>query len=332
MSSDRASPFLALVTSVLVTFDASPATAQSSEQATPLAIAAFLEGPAASDDGTLFFTDLFNNRIWQRNANGKMTVFRISANYANGLAIDAAGGLLAAENGDPQTGTPARITRTDLTTGAKTVLVDSFDGKPFNSPNDLVADGKGRIYFTDWSRPDFLPAMPAMPAGARNPFGVYRIDPDGSTHRVLVTPQIEAPNGIMVSPDDCTLYLVESNRNFGGRRRIVAYAISPDGALGEGRLFHEFSPGRSADGLAVDTAGRVWAAAGLNSPRPGGETMATRAGIYVFRPDGHLATFVPVGEDLITNVAFGGPSRKTAFVTAGKTIFSIASDVVGTRR
>ena len=171
-----------------------------------------------------------------------------------------------------------------------------------------------------------------MPAAPRNPFAVYRIDPDGRIDRVLAAPQVEAPNGVMVAPDDRTLYLVESNRARGGARRILAYPVGPDGRLGPSRLFHEFSPGRSGDGMAVDAAGDLWVAAGLNAPRAGAETLDTRAGVYVFSPDGVQRRFIPVGEDLVTNVAFAGPDRGALFITAGKSLLRIQAQVRGTRR
>lgn len=309
-----------------------PAMAQSEGEARPLAAMAFLEGPAATDNGDVYFTDLLNNRIWKRAADGTLSRFRIGSGYANGLAIDDEGRLLAAENGDPAAGTPARITRTDLATGAVEVLVDGFDGKPLGGPNDVTVDGKGRVWFTDWGRPGMIPPLSGKAPDEPNPFAVYRIDTDGSVHRVLAAPDIVAPNGLIVSPDDATLYLVETNSAGDGRRRIDAYPIAADGALGAPRVFHDFETGRSGDGVAIDSAGRLWVAAGLNRLRASGETLATRAGIHVFSPEGKLLHLIPIGEDVVTNVAFGGPDRKTAYVTAGKTLYEIASDVAGTRR
>jgi gluconolactonase len=290
---------------------------------------AFLEGPAATDAGDLYFTDLKNNRIWKRTAQGVETVFRERANYANGLAIDGQGRLLAAENGDPAAGTPARITRTDLATGRLEVLASGFGGKALSGPNDLVVDGRGRIFFTDRARPPFIPPLPGR---ATNPFAVYRIDPDGEVRQILAAPQVHAPNGVMVAPDDRTLYLVDSDQAAGGVRRIDAYPLNEDGSIGPRRLFHDFAPGRGGDGMVVDRAGNLWVTAGLNAPRPGGETLDTRAGVYQFAPDGRLLRFLPIGEDLVTNVAFGGPSRNTLYITAGKTLFEVPDVGEGTRR
>jgi gluconolactonase len=84
--------------------------------------------------------------------------------------------------------------------------------------------------------------------------------------------------------------------------------------------------------MAVDSQGNLWVAAGVNFPRAGAETLDTRAGVYVFAPDGRIIRTIPVLQDLITNVAFGGTDRRTVYITAGNTVFSVASDIAGTRR
>ncbi len=97
-------------------------------------------------------------------------------------------------------------------------------------------------------------------------------------------------------------------------------------------MFHNFYPGRSADGLCIDTEGNVYAAAGLNAPRGTSETLDTPPGIHVFSPQGKRLHYYPIHEDTITNCAFGGPDLKTLYVTAGKTLFEIRTEVAGTRR
>jgi gluconolactonase len=98
------------------------------------------------------------------------------------------------------------------------------------------------------------------------------------------------------------------------------------------RVFHNFYPGRSADGLAIDTEGNVYAAAGLHRTRGTSETLDTKPGIHVFSPKGHLLEYIPIPEDTVTNCAFGGPDMKTLYVTAGKTLFRVRTKVAGTRR
>ncbi len=275
-----------------------------------VATVAFTEGPAAYQDGSVFFTEMRTERILKWSPGGGVETFRQPSNGANGLVFDAQWRLIACEAGDP-----AQVTRTDLATGEVEVLAKDSAETPIRRPNDVTIDGKGRIYFTDF-------------AGAR----IYRIDPDGKVECILAAPAIEVPNGIVISPDDRTLYHVESNGKEGGARCIRAYDLGEDGRVSRMRVFHDFYPGRSADGLAIDTAGNVYAAAGLNRRRGTSETLDTKAGIHVFSPAGERIGFYPIYEDTVTNCAFGGEDMKTLYVTAGKTLFAIRTEVAGTRR
>ena len=113
---------------------------------------------------------------------------------------------------------------------------------------------------------------------------------------------------------------------------IRAYDLAANGSVARMRVFHNFYPGRSADGLCIDTKGNLYAAAGLNRRRGTSETLDTRPGIHVFSPDGQLAQYIPVPEDTITNCAFGGADMRTLYVTAGKTLFQWRVETPGTRR
>jgi gluconolactonase len=129
------------------------------------------------------------------------------------------------------------------------------------------------------------------------------------------------PNGIVISPDDKTLYHVESNGAAGGARMLRAYNLAEDGTVSNMRVFYNFYPGRSADGMAIDVQGNVYAAAGLNRPRGTSETLDTKPGIHVISPAGKLLKYYPIYEDTITNCAFGGPDMKTLY-DRGKTLFA----------
>ena len=273
-------------------------------------IVAFTEGPTVDAAGNVYFTDTQNSRILKLGTDGKLTTFRQPSNRANGLVFDAQGRLLACE------ARPPRVTRTDVTTGRVEVLAEQYEGRPLQGPNDITIDGRGRVYFTD--------------PGARG--AVYRIDPDGRLTRVLAAPEIERPNGLIISPDDRTFYLVESNGAEKGARMVRAYDLRSDGSVANMRVFHNFYPGRSADGLCIDTQGNVYAAAGLHRRRGTSETLDTKPGIHIFTPAGKLLEFIPIPEDTITNCAFGGPDGKTLYVTAGKTLFRFRTAVEGTRR
>ena len=277
-----------------------------------------LEGPTEDAEGNLLFTDVNSSRILKLDPGGRITVFRQPSNRANGMVFDPQGRLLIAEMGDPSAGTPPRVTRTDMKTGKIDVLADSYQGAPFRGTNDITYDDKGRIWFTN---------NVAGPPG-----GVYRIDPDGKVTRVLGPDEVQSPNGLMVSLDDRTLYVIETNQMEGGHRRISAFDLSADGKATNGRIFHDFYPGRSGDGMSIDSAGNLYVAAGLVRLRGTSETLATKVGVHVFSPDGKLINHYPNTLDLLTNTAFGGPDLKTLYVTAGNTVYKTRVQIAGTRR
>jgi gluconolactonase len=279
------------------------------------AIVAFTEGPTVDAAGNVYFTYSENNRILKLSTDGKVSTFRQPSNRANGLVFDPQWRLIACEAGDKAAGTPPRVTRTDMATGRVDVLAERYQGKPFTAPNDVTFDDRGHLYFSD------------LPGGA-----VYRIDPDGKLARILNRPEISSPNGLTVSPDGRTFYLVEANQSAKGPRMLRAYDLHPDGTVSNMRVFHNFFPGRSADGMTIDSDGNVYAAAGLNHLRGTPETLDTKAGIHVFSPAGKEIDFIAIPEDTLTNCAFGGPDLKTLYVTAGKTLFRFRTKVAGTHR
>ena len=290
---------------------------QQPEIATALA---FTEGPVADRDGNVYFTELVFQRIMKLTPQGVLTVFRENSNNANGMLIDPEGRLIACEGAESrrmgvlQKFKP-QITRTDLRTGRVEVLADSYQDKPFVGPNDVTIDSKGRLYFTD------------LTGGA-----VYRLDGPGQIARILAVPDIQRPNGIQISPDDRTLYLIEANGTQGGARMIRAYDLRPDGTVANMRVHYNFYPGRSADGMSIDSQGNLYASAGMGQLRGTSETLDTKTGIYVISPRGALLKFIPIAEDYITNNAFGGPDMKTLYVTAGKTLYKVRTDVAGLPR
>jgi gluconolactonase len=297
-----------------------PVTAQPVTRAAE--VPALTEGPTVDRSGNLYFTELRAQRIYKLGTDGELTVFRERSHGANGLVIDAQGRLVACEGAAD--GEPPRVTRTDLQTGAVEVLASGYQGTAFRGTNDVTLDTRGRIYFTD-------------PAGS----AVYRIDAPGRIARVLGPPDIERPNGLQISPDDGTLYIIESGAAPTGPRMIRAFELLPDGSARNGRTLFDF-PGRSADGMSVDVQGNLYVSAGLNELAPPGalpaarawtaEALRTRAGVYVISPTGQLLRFVPIPEDVITNNAFGGPDMRTLYVTAGRTVFQVRTDIAGLPR
>jgi gluconolactonase len=282
-----------------------------------------LEGPTVDAEGNVYFTDILLQRIMRFSKDGVFSVFREKSNIANGLVIDPQGRLVAAEGAASptaersgmKTGGIPRVTRTDLKTGKMEILASTYEGKPLSGPNDVTIDGRGRLYFTDSS-------------GA----AVYRIDAPGKLARILAAPGVERPNGIQISPDDRTLYIVEANGAEKGARMIRAYDLLPDGSVRNMRVHYNFYPGRSADGMSIDSQGNLYAAAGLHRTRGTAETLDTKCGVYVISPQGKLLKFIPVPEDYITNTAFGGPDMKTLYITAGKTLYRMRNDIAGLPR
>jgi gluconolactonase len=298
-----------------------PQVAEDSTLATATVIA-FTEGPAVDANGSVYFSDIWNNRIMKLAADGGQSVFRADSGRTNGNTFDQLGRLISCEGAEMGTGGRRRVVRTDFTTGAVTVLTEQFEGVRYNSPNDVVVDGRGRIYFTD-------PCYGDRSLMEMEIEGVYRVDQGGSVTRILQQPDIQRPNGIAVTPDDRTLYLVDSNPNTGGNRKIWAFDLAENGAVSNQRLVYDFAPGRGGDGMRLDMEGNLWIAAGINRPRHQGETTNNPAGVYVVSPAGKLLGCIPVPEDLITNLAFGGEGKKTLYVTAGKSLFKIQTNVAG---
>jgi gluconolactonase len=299
---------------------AAPWLVEGREQPEIATTVAFTEGPTVDREGNVYFTDIINQRIMRLGTDGVLSTYRDNSNVANGLLIDPQGRLIACEGskferpGVKLTGKP-QVTRTDLKTGKVEVLADSYQGKPLVAPNDVTIDDSGRLYFTDLT-------------GA----AVYRIDAPGKLARILAAPDIQRPNGIQISPDDRKLYLVEANQAEGGARLIRSYDLLPDGSVRNMRVHYDFFLGRSADGMSIDTQGNLYASAGLNELRGSSETLDTKAGVYVISPEGRLLKFIPIPEDLITNNAFGSADMKTLYVTAGKTLYKVRTEIAGLPR
>jgi len=280
---------------------------------------AFTEGPAYHADGSVYFTDGSNDRI-MRSAPGArpgsrrvVEVYRHPSGRANGLVFDLEGRLVACEGGS------RRVTRTERD-GSITVLAGSYQSKPFNSPNDIDVDARGRLYFTD-------PRYGDRSGMELDKEAVYRIDPDGKVTRVI--DDLERPNGIAISPDQKTLYVVDNNNGAGGSRKVYAYELRDDGSTGKRRVIHDFSLSRGGDGMCLDSRGNLYVTAGLNTPNPPAERGPAKAGVYIFSPAGKQIGFIPITEDVVTNCAFGDPDLKTLYITAGKTLFRIRLNIMG---
>lgn len=260
------------------------------------------EGPAWFADGRyVLLTDLPNDRImrWDE-ATGVLGVFRQPANQANGMTRDRQGRLLVCEHGGRQ------VTRTEYD-GSITVLASHFEGKPLNSPNDIVVKSDDSIWFTD---PPFGLVSDYMgrQGEAALPANVYCLTPDGRLH--CVAEDVEGPNGLAFSPDEKILYLVESRAR---PRRIVAYSVDDQNHLSERRELIDAGHGLP-DGIRVDVDGNLWC--GWGAPEPGLD------GVRVFAPDG-----TPIGHidlpERCANLCFGGPRRNRLLMASTTSLYSL---------
>lgn len=280
------------------------------------------EGPVWHPDGSLYFTG--GGRIYRRDPQGQVHVFREPPNGANGLLFDQQGRLVACESEN------RRITRTEAD-GTVTVLADNFAGKRFNSPNDLTIDSKGRIYFSD-PRYGKRDGMEIRDDAGRLIEGVYRIDAPGKVSRII-SREVERPNGLLVSAHDEFLYVADNNNNnVGGARKLWRFRLHTDGTIDpESRhLVFDWGDARGPDGLKMDREGRLYVAAGRNRAIPPYETASKfKGGVYILSPEGELLDFVAIPKDEVTNCAFGGSGLKTLFITAGGTLWSIAVNTPG---
>jgi gluconolactonase len=282
-----------------------------------------LEGPALNAEGDLFFSDIVGNCIYRMGLDGVISVFRADSGRTNGNTFDAQGRLVSCEGAEFGPAGRRRIVRTDMKTGRVEVLTERYEGKRYNSPNDIVVDTKDRIWFTD---PFYGEDRSALELEVE---AVYRIDPDGTVARVLSQPLIERPNGLAITSDARTLYVIDSHTRVGGNRKVWSFHVAANGDLSGQWLVFDFGRGRGGDGMRLDVQGNLWIAAGIWLSRHPGETTDVPPGIYVITPGGELLGRIPIPEDLCTNLAFGGPERKTLFVTAGKTVFKVPVAVSG---
>lgn len=276
----------------------------------------FTEGPAVDGNGMVYFTNVPASKILKWNPKTKkLTVFRTNTNKTNGLYFDPKGRLLACE------GDAGRVTRTDMKTGKIEVIASGYKGRPFAAPNDLCMDTQGRIYFT--SRPG-----PKDPKKG-NVNAVYRIDPDGKVTQLLHWPDIHMPNGIVISPDNKKLYLIEAHPEKDHHRDIRVYELKADGSLANERVLIDFYPGRSGDGMCIDSKGNLYVAAGLQKTRNTSETLDTKPGIHVISPEGKLLAYRETPEDTITNCTFGGKDLKSLYVACGSVLLRIPTKIAG---
>lgn len=291
---------------------------------TPAASIAFTEGPAAAADGTVYFSDIINNRIMALDPGATSArVWRQPSGRANGLLFDPQGRLLICEGNEfgPNDGN-RRLTRYDFELQLSETLCDRFEGRRFNSPNDVACTNDGHIYFTD-------PCYGDRATMELSHDSVFHIPPGGAVQIAVTQPAIQRPNGVALSPDERTLYVIDSCPIAGGHRKLWAFDRAADGSVSRQRQVYDFAPGRGGDGMAVDQSGLLYVAAGITRARGPHETALNPPGIYLITPTGERRRRIDVPEDVITNVTFGGPDLRTLYVTAGKTLWTTRVETPG---
>lgn len=253
----------------------------------------FLEGPAWDGRGSLYFTDIPKAQILRLMPSGEIEVFTDQSRHANGLMFTPAGKLLACEM-------DGQLVEWDVTNSSRKVLASEYNGARFNACNDLVIDSAGGVYFTD---PHYRASEP-LPQGGQC---VYYHAANGKVARV--TPGLPAPNGILLSLDEQTLYVLPSESG-----AMRAYNIQSPGQLDEGRDFCQVEGPGGSDGAAMDTKGNLY--------------LTTALGVQVFNPKGeHLGT-IELPEQP-ANCTFGGIDLKTLYVTARTGLYAVPMEAQG---
>jgi gluconolactonase len=271
------------------------------------------EGPVyVRDGGYLLWSDIPNNRImrWSED-DGHVSVFRSPSNFANGNTRDREGRLITCEHDS------RRMTRTEHD-GSITVLMDKFNGKPLNAPNDVVVASDGAIWFTDpgfgiFGNYEGHKAEPELPAN------VYRLDPRTGRAAVVFVPDSGRPNGIAFSPDEKKLYIIVMA--FPGNRpaEIRVFDVAGD-KLTNGKLFSaDFSKGNT-DGMRVDMDGNVWCSMGNGD--------SAEDGVRCHAPNGDLIGKIHLPETC-ANLTFGGRKKNRLFMTASTSVYAVYVETVG---
>ena len=256
----------------------------------------FTEGPAADKNGNIFFTDQPNDKIWKYDTDGKLSVFMDKSGRANGMYFDKKGNLIACadENSELWSISPDKKV---------TVLLKNYNSVRFNGPNDLWIDKKGGIYFTDpyYQRDYWERKKPDMDAQK-----LYYLA-KGAQEAIVADADFVRPNGIIGTADSKWLYVADSGDN-----KTYKYKINKDGSLTNRQLFVS----QGSDGITLDNKGNLY---------------ITGKGITIYDPSGTKIGNIPVPSGWVGNVCFGGKDRKTLFITASESVYTLQMQVRGVK-
>jgi gluconolactonase len=275
----------------------------------------FTEGAVYfGDHRCLLFSDVPSSRMYRWDEEtGQVTTFRANSNFSNGNTRDREGRLVTCEHG------ARRVTRTELD-GSITILMDNFGGKKLNAPNDVVVASDGSIWFTD---PGYgiLNDHEGNKSESEVPVAVYRIDPATGKGGVVADDFVR-PNGLAFSPDEKTLYIVDSGITHGGPAHIRVFDVDGPLLRNDKVFADDFAPGLT-DGIRLDTEGNVWASVGWGDP--------AEDGVRCYLPSGDLIGKIHLPET-VANLCFGGAKRNRLFIAASTSIYTVYVDAKGAQR
>ncbi len=258
----------------------------------------FTEGPAADAAGNVYFTDQPNDRILVYTIDGSLKTFMQPAGRANGLYFHPDGPLLACAD------EKSELWKIDVKTKEHVVLASTYASRRLNATNDVWLRPDGGIYFTDpyYQRPWWDHQSPTQDGEH-----VYFLSPDLKT-LIRVTEDLLKPNGLIGTPDGKVLYVSDIQD-----KKIYRYRIARDGTLADKTLFCP----QASDGMTIDCCGNVY--------------VTNEKGVTVFNPDGRQIEQIRIPQSWTSNVTFGGPDRKTLFITAAKGLYTLRMNVGGAR-
>jgi gluconolactonase len=251
----------------------------------------FTEGPSWHPDGFYYFVDIRKSLLYRLRPGGTPEILRRQTGEGNGTTFDLEGRLVMCEGGN------RRVTRM-AADGSVAVLMDRYQGRRINRPNDVVCKSDGSIWFTD---PGLRIPLAEKELGHS---GVYRVDPDGTKHLVA---EFEYPNGLAFSPDERMLYVANTRH----AQYIHAIALDAQGNMTRRRIFADMSSEETdgvPDGMKVDVMGRVY--------------CTGTGGTWVFAADGSRIGIIRTPE-IPANLVFGGPDLKTMFFTARTSVYAL---------
>jgi len=255
----------------------------------------FTEGASTDKKGNIFFTDQPNDKIWEYDTDGKLSIFMDGTGRSNGMYFDKKGNLItcADQKGELWSISPKK---------SVTVLLTNFQGHTLNGPNDVWVDDNGGIYFTDpYYQRDYWTRKKSDLDGEK----VYYL-PKGTKTPIIVAADLKRPNGIVGTPDGKNLFVADIDGN-----KTFKYTINKDGTLTDKTLFTE----QGSDGMTLDERGDVY--------------LTSKAGVTIYGPDGKKITLIPINEPWTANLCFGGKNKDILFITASKAIYTMPMKVKG---